>query len=128
MPAAFFSVLAGACAVFAGAGCVSAGASAFSGSSVFSSSAPPSNAAIGISSPVTVSISDTAFAAALIFSKSVSSLSKKKENSSSNFSSSISCDDGLYTMICPKSSTALNTKNALAAFNRHSFWIFTVIA
>ena len=38
----------------------------------------------------------------------------RKENSSSNFSSSISCDDGLYTMICPKSSTALNTKNALA--------------
>ena len=67
-----------------------------------------------ITSPITLSISET-LRPALITSSRVLSVTTIRLKSLSNFSSSISCAGGLETIISPFSSIALNTRNALAA-------------
>ena len=122
--------LAGAAALFSGclAGCAAVGLVSAAAVSSLAGAATVSAGAVGsspstlneVSSPqITLSTSDTFSAAFLIFSIS-SADETRKLKSNSNFSSSISCELGLYTTMSEKSSTALNTKNALAALSRHS--------
>ena len=94
--------------------------SAFAAGSSLSGSSVPAARPVGAcersSSPPTArSISDTDSAAA-ITSSSVLSESTNMLKSFSNCSSSISCAEGLDTIISPRLSIALNTRKALAAF------------
>ena len=72
----------------------------------FSSGSSFTDVSILITSPTTEAISDT-FSAALMISSSGWSEIMIRLNSRSNFSSSISCAEGLQTMISAFSSTAL---------------------
>ena len=121
--AAVFAAGAGAAV---GTGALGAGAatavfpsSAGFGSAGFSGSAGFADAVSVYSAQKASSISDTLLTASLI-SPAVLPEIKIRLNVSSNFSSSISCAVGADTMISPSFSSALNTRNALAAFNTHA--------
>ncbi len=114
-----------ACGVCTAAGATAVPASLFSASlcilSLCSSASLLSSSSFiterSMASAFTDSISDTLPIAAITLSTEASVI-RIKEKSKSKRSSSISCADGLETIISPSSSTALNTRNALAAFNR----------
>ena len=118
----------GAAAGFATGAAAAAGAGAALGSGAafgssaglfstgFSGSAGLAGAAITYSEQNASSISDTLLTASLTSSAVLPEI-KIRLNVSSNFSSSISCAVGDETMISPSFSNALNTRNALAAFN-----------
>ena len=72
-----------------------------------------------------LSISETFMTISLTLS-AVSSVATTRLKLKSNFSSSISCDEGWDTAISPMSSRPLNTRNARAALSMQDSWILTL--
>ena len=124
------ALAAGAAGLAAGAGAGAAGAAGAAASAGAASAGVASSSFFSYISGVTFSastdsISETALTASRIGSNSAS-VDKINEKSNSNFSSSISEELGSKAIIVPKSSTALNTRKALAALSKHSLLIWIV--